>query len=119
MSVYDGLARQEQAPLQEQLLTNRDLQDCAASQFETGNITDAIRYVHSVAKYNALRAHELLGMLVRDVEPQDISSQITGRTIQNIVSMLQNLQQVHAETARKLVTAIHMQQLPQLSKRRR
>jgi len=118
MSVYDGLARQEQAPLQEQLLTNRDLQDCAASQFETGNIADAIRYVHSVAKYNALRAHELLGMLVRDVEPQDISSQITGRTIQNIVSMLQNLQQVHAETARKVVTAIDMQQLAQRSERR-
>ena len=118
MSVYDGLARQEQAPLLEQLLTNRDLQDCAASQFETGNIADAIRYVYSVAKYDASRAHELLGMLVRDAEPQDISSQITGRTIQNIVPILQNLQQIHAETARKVVTAIDMRQLAQRSERR-
>src|SRR6266496_3676354 len=118
MSVYDGLARQEQAPLLEQLLTNRDLQDCAASQFETGNIADAIRYVYSVAKYDASRAHELLGMLLRDAEPQDISSQITGRTIQNIVPILQNLQQIHAETARKVVTAIDMRQLAQRSERR-
>ncbi|MFL5658182.1 MAG: TIR domain-containing protein [Ktedonobacteraceae bacterium] len=118
MSVYDGLARQGQAPLLEQLLTNRDLQDCAASQFETGNIADAIRYVSNVAKYDASRAHELLGILVRDAEPQDISSQITGRSIQNIVSMLQNLQQIHAETARKVVTAIDMQQLAQSSEKR-
>jgi hypothetical protein len=118
MSVYDGLTRQEQAPLLELLLTNRDLQDCAASQFETGNIADAIRYVYSVAKYDTSRAHELLGMLVRDGEPHDISSQITGRTIQNMVSMLHNLPQIHAETAHKVVTAIDMHKLSQRSERR-
>jgi len=118
MLVYDGLLRQEQVPLLEQLLTNRDLQDCAASQFETGNIADAIRYVRSVAKYDASRAHELLGMLIRDAQPQEIGSQITGRTTQNMVSMLQNLQQIHAETARKVVVTIDMQQLAQRSERR-
>jgi hypothetical protein len=118
MAVYDGLARQEQVPLLEQLLTNRDLQDCAASQFETGIIADAIRYVKSVAKYDAPRAHELLVMLVHDAEPQNISSRISGYSIQNIVSMLQNLQQIDAEIARKVVTAIDMRQLAQRSERR-
>jgi energy-coupling factor transporter ATP-binding protein EcfA2 len=118
LSVYDGLARHGQAPLLEQLLTNRDLQDCAASQFETGNIADAIGYIYRVAKYDAWRARELLDMLVRDAEPQDISSQITAHSIENIVSMLQNLQQIHAETARKVVSIIDMQQLAQRSERR-
>ena len=118
MSVYDGLTRQKQAHLLQQLLTNRDLQDCAASQFETGNIADAIRYIYSLAKYDILRAHELLDILLRNAESQDISSQITGHTIQHIVSMLQNLQQIHADTARKVVTAIDMRQLAQRSERR-
>lgn len=118
MLVYDALARQEQAPLLEQLLTNRDLQDCAAGQFESGNIADAIRYVYRVAPYDASRAHELLGKLVCDAEPQGISSQISKRTIQNIVSMLQNLQQIDEETARKVVAAIDMQQLALRSEKR-
>jgi energy-coupling factor transporter ATP-binding protein EcfA2 len=118
MAVYDSLTRQGQWLILEQLLTNRVLQDGVADRFSAGNATDAIRYIYKVAKYDAMRARELLGLLVQAVEPRDISAQIVGRPVQDIVSMLQNLRQIQAEMAREVVDAIDMSQLARRSERR-
>jgi hypothetical protein len=111
MEVYEGLARQKQKTILQQLLRDHDLQVCAASQFAAENISDAIRYVYRMSKVDLSRARELLSMIVEDVEIQSISSQIAGYAPQHIVLLLQQLQQIDIEIADRVVIAIDMMYL--------
>ncbi len=94
IEVYERLARQKQKRILERLLRERDLQECAARQFETGNITDAIRYLSRLERIDSIRARELLARLVEEIGIRDLCSGVLDHTYQEGALLLQNLLQI-------------------------
>jgi hypothetical protein len=109
MEVYERLAQQKQKHILEHLLKERDLQECAARQFETGNLTDAINYLFRLARIASTRAHELLTRLIEDIGIRDLCSRVIALPFQEIALLLQNLQQIDGEIARQVVAMLKLE----------
>ncbi len=117
LAVYEQLERQNQEHILQQLLTNSTLQNCALSQFETEHISNALRYVHKVSRFDSSRAQEMLGMVVRDTAIQDIGSEIARHSFQDIELLLHMLHEIDAGVAHKVVLALDKQHLVQRAAR--
>jgi TIR domain len=109
MEVYERLAQQKQKRMLERLLKDPDLQECAARQFETGNLIDAIRYLFRLAKIDALRAHALLARLIEDIGIRDLCARIVDHPFQEVALLLQNLQQIDGEIAKQVVAMLNLE----------
>ncbi|MBV9711940.1 MAG: hypothetical protein JO011_13630 [Ktedonobacteraceae bacterium] len=110
MEVYERLARQKQKRILERLLRDRDLQECAARQFETGNITDAISYLSRLGRIDAVRARELLTRLIEDIGIREICSGVLQHSYQEGALLLQNLQRIDREVATQVAERLNLQQ---------
>ena len=110
MEVYERLARQRQKRILEHLLSARDLQECAARQFETGTVRDAIAYLSRLERIDASRAHELLGRLIEDIGIREVCSGVLEHTYQEGALLLQNLRQIDSEVAARVAITLNLQQ---------
>lgn len=110
MEVYTRIAQQKQKRMLERLLKDAHLQECAARQFETGNLIDAISYLFRLARIDSVRAHALLSRLIEDIGIRDLCSRISEYPFQEIALLLQNLQQIDDEVARQAVTGLKLEQ---------
>ncbi len=109
MEVYERLAQQKQKRILERLLRERDLQECAARQFETGTVRDAIAYLFKLERIDALRARELLGRLIEDIGIREICAGVLEHTYQEGAQLLQNLRQIDGEVATQVAIALNLQ----------
>lgn len=109
MEVYERLARQKQKRILERLLRERDLQECAARQFENGNITDAINYLSRLARIDFNRTHDLLARLIEDIGIREVCAEVLAHTYQEATRLLQNLLQIDREVATRVVMTLDLQ----------
>ena len=109
MEVYERLAQQKQKYILECLLKERDLQECAAHQFEIGNLSDAINYLFRLAKIDSTRAHELLSRLIEDIGIRDLCLRVVAYPFQEIALLLQNLQQIDGEVVQQVAAMLNLE----------
>ncbi len=109
MEVYERLAQQKQKLILERLLKERELQECAVQQFETGNLSDAINYLFRLARIDATRAQELLTRLLEDIGIRDLCLRVVAYPFQEIALLLQNLQQINGEVAKQVVAMVNLE----------
>lgn len=113
IAIYESLTRQKQKRILERLLWDRQLQECAAEQFEAGNISDALHYLFKLAKADAARAHELLDALAEEIGIQELHIRIARHSFQDMTFMLVSLQQIDAKVAKNVVALLDVIQIPQ------
>ena len=109
MEVYERLAQQKQKFILERLLKERELQECAAQQFETGNLSDAINYLFRLARIDTTRAQELLTRLIEDIGIRDLCLRVVAYPFQEIALLLQNLQKIDGEVAKQVVAMLNLE----------
>ena len=114
--VYGGLYRDEQYALENQLLADRDLQNCAVSQFETGRIPDTILYLYALSSVDPPRAHELLGELVKTLGARGIRSRMLEHTLWDMQFSLHFLQRLDENLTREILTGEYIEELANKAK---
>lgn len=110
-ALYADAWHQRQKGLLQRLLTDRELQACAAYHFETGSIADTLRYIYRLARFDLARARELLSMLEQEVGLQRMCARIAAYPFQHISGMLDHLREIDAEVALRVVNALDIQYL--------
>jgi GTPase SAR1 family protein len=119
LAVYQALYtdnwQQKQKALLKRLLLDRELQEYAASHFETGSIVDALRYIYRLARFDTARARELLSLLEREVGLQDMGARIAAYPFQHIGSVLDCLREVNPELAQRVADILDVQYLASMA----
>lgn len=110
LEVYERLAHQKQKRILERLLGARDLQECAARQFETGVVRDAVGYLARLQRIDAVRARELLGRLLEDAGIREVCAGVLEHTYQEGALVLQKLCQIDEEVAIQVALKLNLQQ---------
>ena len=117
IAAYNGLYRQQQTAVLRALLSDRDLQECAASQFGTGSISDIALYIYNVFLFDPLRAQELLHACVQALSLKEVCSRLLTSSFWYIGMSLWWIRKVDEAVAREIVAEIDIQQLGQQNKR--
>ncbi len=114
-ALYANTWHQKQKGLLERFLTDRDLQANAAYHFETGSIVDTLRYIYRLARFDPVRARELLSTVERKMGLQGIGARIVAYPFQHISVMLDCLHEIDAEMASKVMNTLDVQHLASMT----
>lgn len=113
--VYQQLRKQKQNTLWSILLTDPELQDCAAVEFEVGKISDTALYLFSLSQFDSSRAEEMFRRLVQISGIENIRSRMLEQPIEDISSSLRNLQKVSEAVVRAVVAEVDLEQIKSLA----
>jgi hypothetical protein len=113
VSVYNRLYDQGQRAIMRKLLSDRDLQDCAASLFAVSRISDTASYLYRLSEVDRSRAQVFLDAFVQALGIDGICSRMLEHTLGDIRISLRCIQKVNTELVQEIVAKIDMEQMAQ------
>ena len=109
--VYSRLYREGEIAIQRRLLADRDLQECAASQFDMGRPPDIALYLYSLSIVDVSRSRELFHEFLKSTGVDGVRSRLLQCNLWGIQFTLYYLKKLDTEIVKDILAGIKPQSL--------